>query len=168
MSYKIPENKPHIACFLLLFLAGKVKMYLWTWRYPWLNRDTVLLVQVSGPGDGFGLWCRLGVYSRDATRWRLGGPLVQEADKRTSLSADRDACQHRLITRACFTDSFLFLLINISAKSPRFSSECDHCGWRCDVQRWQTHYIWPDQKGKPFLIMSVRGKCCSSKDTVTN
>lgn len=58
---------------------------------------------------------------------------------------------------ASFTNRFLFLLINISAKGQRFSSECYHCGWGCDVQRWQTDYIWPDQKGKPFFMMSVRG-----------
>jgi len=41
---------------------------------------------------------------------------------------------------------------SLLAKGPRFSSECDHCGRRCDFQRRQTNYFWPDQKGKlPFM-----------------
>lgn len=48
--------------------------------------DCLSWLQVPGPGDSSVLWRWLGVYSRDATRWRLGGPPVQKAGKRTCFN----------------------------------------------------------------------------------
>lgn len=56
--------------------------------YVCVQHDELLLyvlydtMQVSGPCDSSVLRCRLGVHSRDAPRWRLGEPLVQEAGRR--------------------------------------------------------------------------------------
>ena len=86
---------------------------------------------------------------------------------RVSLSADANNIglhvkQNARLILMVFVCVFVFL-----AKGPRFSSECDHCSWGCDVQRWQTHYIWPDQKGKRFLMIPVTDDTTSSPDNMT-
>lgn len=109
--------------------------------------DPSVCLQVPGPRDGSGLRCRLGVHSRDATRWKLGGPLVQEADKRMSLFAD-------FLNTTC---TMLYLSIIFSAKGQRFSSQCDHRGWGRHGQKWHSDYIWHNQKGK--LVHLKSGLC---------
>lgn len=39
------------------------------------------------------------------------------------------------------------------AKESRFSFECHHCCWRSHFQGWQTHYLWPNQKGNVFFFV---------------
>lgn len=122
-------------------------------------------VQLPGPGDGSRLWSWLGVHSRDAARWWLGGPLVQEAVRRKCFFIWRYllSLHAYLYFYLCYYYYFFTL-----AKSPWISTKCDHCGRGRDVQGWQTDYIWPDQKGKLYGSYYCASIIVSYADSILN
>lgn len=65
-------------------IVTKDHIYLFREKYVVCLNTRFKWLQVPGLGDGPGLRSRLGLHPRDAPGSGLGGPLVQEADRRKS------------------------------------------------------------------------------------
>lgn len=75
ISLKVPS--------LLLFILFLEKKKIVFWVPGFFQQ------QIPCFGDGSGLWSRLGVHSRDASRWGVGGASVQETPRCKSLAVGR-------------------------------------------------------------------------------